>query len=137
MRPWWDKLLHRADYRTGGTAPACRTCHSAVPDGYRNVLIFRYQTRLYPFPVPGYIPGGGGGIDYSLLRRHEHIYGNQYNPDITLKSLAYFDEGNVTELSEMIREDLVKAIKNVRLENIPTIKSSCKIGEDLDQGMRL
>lgn len=71
------------------------------------------------------------------LAAAQAIYGNQYNPAITLKSLAYFEEGNVTELSEMTREDLVKAIKNVRLENIPTIKSSCIIGEDLDQGMRL
>ena len=68
------------------------------------------------------------------LAAAQAIYGNHYNPVITLKSLAYFEEGNVTELSGMIREDLVKAIKNVRMENIPTIKSSCIIGEVLDQG---
>ncbi len=71
------------------------------------------------------------------LAAAQAIYGNQYNPAITLKSLAYFDDGDVAELSEKIQGNLIQAIKGVSMENIPVIKPSCIIGEDLDHGMRL
>ena len=71
------------------------------------------------------------------LAAAQAIYGNQYNPAITLKSLSYFKEGNVAELSVTIQKDLIQAIRDVSMENIPVIKCSCIIGEDIDQGMRL
>lgn len=71
------------------------------------------------------------------LAAAQAIYGSQYNPAITLKSLSYFKEGNVPELSKMIQAELVQAIGNVSMENIPAIKRSCIIGEDIERRMRL
>ena len=66
------------------------------------------------------------------LAAAQAIYGNQYNPTITLKSLSYFKDGNVAELTKSIQADLIQAIGNVSIENIPTIKRSCLIGEDIN-----
>ncbi len=65
------------------------------------------------------------------LAAAQAIYGQQYNPAITLKSLVYFKEGNVEELSQEIKDDLVQAVRHVRVESIPVTKPSCIIGEDI------
>ncbi len=69
------------------------------------------------------------------LAAAQAIYGSQYNPVITLKALSYFREGNVAELPAMIQTDLIQAIGSVSMENIPVVKRSCIIGEDIGQGM--
>jgi hypothetical protein len=56
------------------------------------------------------------------------IYGNQYNPLLTLQALAYFKD-LPEPLSEKVKEDLVSAVKSVSLENLPTITASQTIGE--------
>ncbi len=71
------------------------------------------------------------------LAAAQAIYGKQYNPSITLKSLVYFEEGNVAELTKEIKDDIVQAVRNVDVENIPVIKTSCIIGEDLTSEKRL
>ena len=48
-----------------------------------------------------------------------------------------FKESNVAELSVTIQKDLIQAIRDVSMENIPVIKCPCILGEDIDQGMRL
>ena len=70
------------------------------------------------------------------LAAAQAIYGKQYNPAITLKSLSYFEDGNVAELSKEVQDDLLHAIGNVHMENIPITKPSCIIGGNIDNGMR-
>ena len=65
------------------------------------------------------------------LAAAQAIYGKQYNPAITLKSLVYFEEGNVAELSQVVKDDLVQAVRHVRVESIPLTRPSCIIGENL------
>ena len=68
------------------------------------------------------------------LAAAQGIYGSQYNPVITLKSLSYFKDGNVSELSSEIQTDLIQAIRDIKIENIPQITCPCIIGDDIDQG---
>ena len=67
------------------------------------------------------------------LAAAQAIYGKQYNPVITLKSLVYFKEGDVAELSQVVKDDLVQAVRHVCVETIPVTKSSCIIGEGISR----
>lgn len=50
------------------------------------------------------------------------IYGESYNPQITLKALSYFDDGNLRALSQEVRQRLVDAVAEVDLGKLPTLK---------------
>jgi hypothetical protein len=56
------------------------------------------------------------------------IYGNQYNPLLTLQALTYFDDLG-EPLPDGIKIDLLAAVKSVSLDKIPTLVASHKIGE--------
>jgi hypothetical protein len=43
------------------------------------------------------------------------IYGTQFNPEITLKALSYFDDGNLRRLPEPLKVRLAKAAREVDL----------------------
>ena len=49
------------------------------------------------------------------------IYGSQFNPQSTLKALAYFEDGNLTRLPQPIKDRLVKAACAVDLDQLPVI----------------
>jgi hypothetical protein len=69
------------------------------------------------------------GIDLSRgMASAAAIYGNQYNPMLTLQALAYFKD-LPEPLSENVKEDLVSAVKSVSLEDLPAITASQTIGE--------
>jgi hypothetical protein len=44
------------------------------------------------------------------------LYGSSFNPDLTLKSLSYFDDGNLPTLPAEIRDRLVRAVCNVEMD---------------------
>ena len=72
-----------------------------------------------------------GGINLSRgIASAAAIYGNQYNPVLTLQALAYFKD-LPEPLSENVRDDLVSAVKSVSLEELPTITASRTIGEGI------
>lgn len=48
------------------------------------------------------------------------IYGNQFNPYISLKALTYFEEGDLNTLPQAIKSRLVHAVETLTLEKIPT-----------------
>jgi hypothetical protein len=63
-----------------------------------------------------------GRIDLPMaLAAAKAIYGNAFNPQITLKSLTYFEDGTVKKLPRAIRDRLVKAVRAVNLDTLPTI----------------
>ena len=47
------------------------------------------------------------------------IYGMQFNPEITLKALSFFDDGNLRRLPEPLKARLAKAAREVDLERLP------------------
>ena len=52
------------------------------------------------------------------------IYGRSFNPEITLKALSYFDDGNLRDLPEEMKLRLVTAAREVDLANLPTIQQA-------------
>lgn len=55
------------------------------------------------------------------------IYGRQYNPVMTLQALAYFDD-LPEPLPAGMSADLLKAVKSVSLQNLPTMTAAHRIG---------
>lgn len=49
------------------------------------------------------------------------IYGPQLNPQISLKALAFFDEGDLRALPGAVKERLTDAVRGVDLDALPTI----------------
>jgi hypothetical protein len=64
----------------------------------------------------------GGRIDLpTALASARAIYGEQFNPQITLKALSYFDDGNLSRLPKATKDFLAKAVREVDLDRLPTI----------------
>ncbi len=49
------------------------------------------------------------------------IYGSQFNPELTLKALSFFGDGNLDSVTKEIQLRLAEAIRNVDLSQLPTI----------------
>jgi hypothetical protein len=71
-----------------------------------------------------------GGISLStLLAAGKALYGEQFNPLITLKALSYFGDGDLDSLTEPEKETLLWAVQ--RVGEIPVLsKSSPKLSSD-------
>jgi Nucleotidyl transferase AbiEii toxin, Type IV TA system len=63
-----------------------------------------------------------GRIDLpTALASAQAIYGPQFNPQITLKALSSFNEGNLRRLPKATKDRLAKAAREVDLDRLPTI----------------
>lgn len=63
------------------------------------------------------------GISLSeALAYAQAIYGDSFNPQITLKALCYFDEGSLRSLPPAVRTRLVQAVAGVDLDRLPPIE---------------
>jgi hypothetical protein len=63
-----------------------------------------------------------GRIDLSTaLASAQALYGPQFNPQIALKALSFFDEGNLRRLAKATKDRLAKAAREVDLDRLPTI----------------
>lgn len=60
------------------------------------------------------------------------IYGQQYNAILTLKSLSYFQDGNVMTLPDKIKHDLTNMVKDCNLSNVPKIVPITIIGKNIE-----
>jgi hypothetical protein len=49
------------------------------------------------------------------------IYGNQFNPLLSLKALAYHEEASLAELPANVRRDLVTAVRAIDPQNLPAL----------------
>ena len=50
------------------------------------------------------------------------IYGKQFNPQISLKALCYFEDGDLHSLPYDVKQDLIDAIRNVTLDDLPKLR---------------
>lgn len=57
------------------------------------------------------------------------IYGRQYNAAITLKSLSYFEGGNLHTIPEIVKQDLINHVKTCDLSIIPELTAQTVIGK--------
>ena len=65
---------------------------------------------------------GDGRIDLSTaLASARAIYGPRFNPQITLKALSFFDDGDLRRLPKPIKDGLARAAREVDLDRLPTI----------------
>lgn len=66
-----------------------------------------------------------GRIDLpTALAAARAIYGSQFNPQITLKALSYFSDGNLGALPRTTQDRLAKAAREVDLDRLPTLTSA-------------
>jgi hypothetical protein len=63
-----------------------------------------------------------GGISLPMaLAAGRAMYGSSFNPELTLKSLCFFGDGNLDTLPLETRERLVTAVKSVDLGRLPIV----------------
>jgi hypothetical protein len=63
-----------------------------------------------------------GRIDLPMaLAAGKAIYGQIFNPQVTLKSLTYFEDGNVKKVPQAVRDRLVCAVRAVDLDKLPVL----------------
>ncbi len=65
-----------------------------------------------------------GKVDLpAALAAARAIYGTQFNPEITLKALSYFGDGNLRGLPEPMKARLAKAAREVDLDRLPDLNN--------------
>jgi hypothetical protein len=68
-----------------------------------------------------------GGVDLpTALAAGRAIYGQSFNPELTLKSLCYFGDGNLASLPQAIQERLTAAVMSVDLNRLPELMRPTK-----------
>ena len=66
-----------------------------------------------------------GGIELTVaLACAQLIHGCQFNAQVTLKALSYFDDGNVSSLPAATKDRLAQAARRVDLDGLPAIMAS-------------
>ena len=66
-----------------------------------------------------------GKVDLSTaLSAAQQIYGQTFNPQITLKALSYFDDGDLRQLPEDLKSRLATAARQVDLDLLPSIEKT-------------
>ena len=64
-----------------------------------------------------------GGIDLpTALAAAKIIYGETYNPQLTLKALCYYDEPGLKDLPYDLKRRLAEGVKDVDLNKLPELK---------------
>ncbi|HXE03855.1 MAG TPA: nucleotidyl transferase AbiEii/AbiGii toxin family protein [Methyloceanibacter sp.] len=65
------------------------------------------------------------GIDLpTALAAGREIYGKSFNPQITLKALSYYHDGNLDQLPEETKRRLAFAARDVDLDSLPAVGDS-------------
>lgn len=65
------------------------------------------------------------GMDLlTALAAAREIYGSSFNPQITLKALSFFDDGNLREVPAEVQERLAAAARTADLDSLPDLKST-------------
>ena len=57
----------------------------------------------------------------TALAAARKLYGSSFNPEVTLKALSYFGDGNLATLAEDVKHRLVAAAREVDLEHLPDL----------------
>ncbi len=78
---------------------------------------------------------GGVGLPFAFTAA-QNPYGASFNPEITLKALSCFDDGNLRELPADMKFRLVEAVKAVTLDRLPRLRDF-PWSSDRDRGRSL
>jgi nucleotidyltransferase AbiEii toxin of type IV toxin-antitoxin system len=85
-----------------------------------SVVQVRAEAKDY-FDIDALLQLGRIGLPTALAAA-QRLYGPTFNPEITLKALSYFDDGNLRVLPEEMKSRLVAAAREVDLEHLPNIE---------------
>jgi hypothetical protein len=78
-----------------------------------------------------------GKVDLPLaISAAQRIYGSTFNPQITLKALSFFDDGDLRQLPEDTKMRLATAAREVDLDHLPSIDEFAR-QNDQDYGYEL
>ncbi len=58
----------------------------------------------------------------SAISAAKIIYGQQFNPQLTLKALSYFEDGDVHNLSAAAKLRIIQAVAEIDLDDLPNIE---------------
>jgi hypothetical protein len=76
-----------------------------------------------------------GEIDLATALAAAHaLYGQTFNPEVTLKALSYFDDGNLRDLPNDLKLRLVEAAREVDLDHLPVLSADFRRA-DMDYGI--
>ena len=56
-----------------------------------------------------------------MLAAAARLYGSSFTPEITLKSLCFYDDGNLSTLPDGVRRDLLRAIRSCDPRRLPSL----------------
>lgn len=69
----------------------------------------------------------------TALAAAKMIYGPTFNPELTLKALSYYDDGNLKKVPVHHKERLLEAVRSVGLDRLPLIERGYE--HQSDQGL--
>lgn len=64
------------------------------------------------------------------LAAAQMLYGRSFNPEITLKALSFFDDGNLHELPDELKKRLVVAAREVDLDHLPNLGGEFRLSDN-------
>jgi len=99
-----------------------------------SVLQVRAEAKDY-IDMDALIRVGKVSLPFALAAG-ERLYGTSFNPEITLKALSYFDDGNLRELHRDVKFRLVDAVREVDLDHLPNIDNFA-LSAGRDSGLSL
>lgn len=85
-----------------------------------SVLQVRAEAKDY-IDMDALIRRGGVSLPFALAAA-ERLYGTSFNPEITLKALSYFDDGNLRGLPAEMKLRLADAVNEVDLAHLPNVE---------------
>ena len=84
-----------------------------------SVIQVRAEAKDY-IDMDALVRKGGVSLPFALAAA-ERLYGASFNPEITLKALSYFDDGNLRELPTDMKFRLADAVSKVDLAHLPNV----------------
>jgi hypothetical protein len=66
----------------------------------------------------------------TALAAAQMLYGPSFNPELTLKALSFFGDGNLAELPEDVKQGLVVAAREADLDHLPVREVVSSIAAD-------
>jgi hypothetical protein len=76
-----------------------------------------------------------GEVDLATALAAAHaLYGPTFNPEVTLKALSYFDDGNLRDLPNELKLRLVEAAREVDIDHLPVLSADFRRA-DMDSGL--
>jgi len=85
-----------------------------------SVVQVRAESKDY-IDIDALITKGKVTLPFALSAAHR-LYGSTFNPQITLKALSFFDDGDLAILSEETKSRLATAAREVDLDHLPRIE---------------